>query len=525
MGKSLKAELKTAATSGTGPNTDEVNLTDPVTGNPNFIGNYHKGLPHNAFGEVVSAAYQTLLTAVTSRNSTDFNAITMGLGAFGAKLTSPQAGLAGDTEGPAPSTLAMRTPPTLDSAEEAGEAAELYWMALLRDVPFTDFAINAQIQQAAADLTNLSDFRGPKVGTQVTPGTIFRGFAPGDLIGPYLSQYLLVDVPYGSLKIEQTQQTVVANVDYLTQFDNWLAIQNGHAALLSDQFDSTRRYIRNMRDLGQYVHVDALYEAYLNACLILLAHGAPLDKGNPYFHDTVLNPCSKNQKGFATFGGPHLLALVCEVSTRALKAVWYQKWIVNRRLRPEAYAGLVHLNLAGHNGVVKNYPLHSDILNSEATQSCFSRYGSYLLPMAFPEGCPTHPSYGAGHASVAGACVTVLKAWFDQDAPLPFAPVVPNVDGTALISYTGADKDQLTVGGELNKVAANIAIGRNMAGVHWRSDYTESLKLGEEIAIEILRQQSANHNYNERLAGGGDPSFTLTKFDGATVRIENGVVI
>ena len=44
-------------------------------------------------------------------------------------------------------------------------------------------------------------------------------------------------------------------------------------------FDSTRRYIRNMRDIGQYVHVDALYEAYLNACLILLGLGMPVDDG------------------------------------------------------------------------------------------------------------------------------------------------------------------------------------------------------------------------------------------------------
>ena len=28
---------------------------------PNFIGNYHKGLPHNAIGEVVPAAYQAVM--------------------------------------------------------------------------------------------------------------------------------------------------------------------------------------------------------------------------------------------------------------------------------------------------------------------------------------------------------------------------------------------------------------------------------------------------------------------------------
>lgn len=38
---------------------------------------------------------------------------------------------------------------------------------------------------------------------------------------------------------------------------------------------------------------------------------------------------------------------------------------------------------------------------------------NYLLPMAFPEGSPMHPSFGAGHATVAGACTTILKAFFD----------------------------------------------------------------------------------------------------------------
>ena len=40
------------------------------------------------------------------------------------------------------------------------------------------------------------------------------------------------------------------------------------------------------------------------------------------------------------------------------------------------------------------------------------------LPMAFAEGSPMHPAYGAGHATVAGACVTVLKAFFDTSAVL-----------------------------------------------------------------------------------------------------------
>src|SRR5262249_47732183 len=144
-----------------------------------------------------------------------------------------------------------------------------------------------------------------------------------------------------------------------------------------------------------------------------------------------------------------------------------------------------------------------DILSSNAVADVFSKYGTYLLPMAFPEGSPTHPSYGAGHATVAGACVTILKAFFDESFVIP-DPVESTDDGLALKDYTGAP---LTVGGELNKLAWNVAIGRNIAGVHWRSDATESLKLGEEIAIRFMREEKSC--FNETFTG-----FSLTKFDG-----------
>jgi hypothetical protein len=105
---------------------------------------------------------------------------------------------------------------------------------------------------------------------------------------------------------------------------------------------------------------------------------------------------------------------------------------------------------------------------------------------------------------VAGACTTILKAWFDESFVIP-DPVVPNSGGTTLLAYTGPDAEALTVGGELNKVAANIA------GIHWRTDYSESLKLGEAVALDILEEQQAT--YHE------DGSFTLTKFDGTTITI------
>jgi hypothetical protein len=503
----------------TGNNGDEEDFS-------NFIGNYHKGLHHDNFGEVVPADYQKLRHATTKNNPSqaDFAniPITNDLGPmFGRKYTNPQAGLATDLEGPDPKKMKMRQAPKVNSDETAAEAVELYWMALLRDVPFTQFDTNPQVAMAASELAGLSEFTG-KVNNTVTPQTIFRGCEAGNLQGPFISQFLFKDIPYGALygslipPQPQKMRTVlgeaavgVGNADYMTTVQDWLDVQNGKMIFPFDMYDSTPRYIRNMRDLGEYVHVDALYEAYLNACLILLGMMASVDMGNPY---RPPNTASTNQIGFGTFGGPHILSLVTEVATRALKVVWYQKWQMHRRLRPEAYGGLVHFKKTGQKPI---YPIPPQVLGSQAVAQTQAKFGTYLLPMEFQEGSPTHPSYGAGHATVAGACVTVLKAFFDENAPMP-SPVVPTPDGLTLLPYTGSDAGSLTVGGELNKVAANIAIGRNMAGVHWRSDYYQSLRLGERVAICIL--------YNQRKDYHEDYSFTFTSFDGETVTISrNGV--
>lgn len=503
-----------------GPNGDETNL-------PAFIGNFHKGLRHSTFGEVDEADYQALLTAVDPgheppppvHDPASFDAIPLYKQPFGRKLVNPQAGLATDPQAPPPGAYQMRAAPSATSAEAAAEAGELYWMTVLRDVPFTAFEADSTVERAAADLSHFSAATVLHPSGTLTPRTLFRGFTPGDERGPYLSQFLLRDIPYGSLTISQRQQTVLPSVDYMTRYEDWLGIQNGLGGDLRPALDSERRYIRTMRDLSHYVHVDALYEAYLNACLILLGAGTVVDAGNPYRY-------SHNQDGFGTLGGPHILSLVCEVATRALKAVWYQKWMVHRRLRPEAYGGLVHLNEEGLLGTKKDYPLHNDIFEREAIHAVRSRHGSYLLPMAFPEGSPMHPSYGAGHGTVAGACVTILKAWFDGEVRVT-NPVIPNAEGNALVPYRGPHHDELTVEGELNKLAANIAIGRNMGGVHWRSDYTESVKLGEQVALYLLRLQSTDYHERHPASSpstGEPPFFTLRTFDGRPVRVQGGEV-
>ena len=507
----------------------------------NYIANYSKGLPHKPNGEVDPEAYRTMLQALTSRDPHDFEQISLGdpgpdpgpaatpgpvanYGWFfrpsqaattfanrGRGLTSPQAGLAFDLEGPDGQALTLPPAPRIDGPENSAEMGELYWMALLRDTEFNAFEGDALAQQAADSLSDeFSDFRGPKVGGRVTPATLFRGITQGDLVGPYISQFLVRGaadggfkiketdgyIVYGALRIDQRQKTAKKETDYLTDFDEWLAVQNGADRRNKDAFEDQPRFIATPRDLATYVHFDFLYEAYLNACMLLLDMKAPFDAGNPYTD-------SKSQEGFATFGGPHILTLVTEVATRALKAAWFQKWFVHRRLRPEAFGGLVHNVKYG----TASYPINQEILNSSVLSAIEARFKSYLLPQAFPEGSPTHPAYGAGHATVAGACVTILKAWFDESFVIP-DPVIVAYGGTSLSKYIG---QPLTVGGELNKVAANIASGRNMGGVHWRTDFSKAVLLGEAIAIGILQDQANCYNEDFRLS--------LTKFDGTTITI------
>ncbi|MGB7291480.1 MAG: vanadium-dependent haloperoxidase [Thermodesulfobacteriota bacterium] len=476
---------------------------------PNKIGSYSKGLPHDNLGEVDLNAYDLLINALSSGNPDDFEDIPLGCPdeTLQRRLVNPQAGLAFDLEGPDSHHLSIPPAPSFSSAEEAGEAVELYWMALLRDIPFTEYESDSLANDATADLSSLSDFRGPKVNGQVTTGTLFRGFTPGDLVGPYLSQFLWLACPFGANFIEQKMHTLLPGIDYMTQYSEWLNVQSGCVPQESHQFDSERRYIRNGRDLAQWVHVDVLFQAYFQACLILLTPpsadpksggiGAPLNAGNPYNN-------SRTQDGFGTFGGPYVKAIMCEVATRALKAVWYQKWFVHRRLRPEVFGGRIHNHLTG----AAEYPIDPDVLESPVLDEVFGLYETFLLPQVFPEGSPLHPAYGAGHATVAGACVTILKALFEESFIIP-NPVVVSTDGLSLDPYTGPE---LTVGGELSKLAANIAIGRNFAGIHWRSDYTESLILGEAVAIGILRDQRLI--YNENFNG-----FTFTKFDGTTITV------
>lgn len=112
-----------------------------------------------------------------------------------------------------------------------------------------------------------------KMGTKSRPP---RNFA-GDEIGPYLSQFFMHDIPYGSQFLDGRIRRVRGHTDYMTDENNWRDVQRGcdfnqNCALQEGEVPF--RYITNGRDLGQFVHADNDYYGVYNACLLLAA-------GNP----------------------------------------------------------------------------------------------------------------------------------------------------------------------------------------------------------------------------------------------------
>ena len=494
----------------------------------NKIGSDSRGLPHDKRGEVEQAAWQALYTACQSGDPADFEKIPLG---GTRKLLNPVGTLAVSLSGINPTQIGIPPAPALASAERGGEAVEVYWQSLLRDVPLTelrDDTSNRDVLAATEELNKLADFRGPKSGGRVTPGTLFRANVlyfdpadpkgrsvtpPGVLDGPLISQFLLRDVPYAAQWISAQIRTPVPANEFLTEYEEWLAIQNGAAPKRRLQFDATPRYITTGRDLAEYVRTPPAFA--WAATLLLATPGGGTDQrysgiyppaepasypSNPYRKSKTQGPAG------ATFGLPYVQALLATGISNSVRASYWQKYFVHRAVRPEAYGGLAHHRLA--NGV-SDYPLHDNFLKSEALDRSKAKYGTYLLSQTYPEAAPFHSTYPGGATGVGAVTATILKAFFDESRVIA-NPVQPDpADPTRLVPYSGPP---LTVGGELNKLAVNFGFGRNWAGIHWRSDASASMALGEEVAIGMLRDERTT--LREPFDG-----FSFTRFDGSRVTI------
>ena len=483
---------------------------------PDKSGTYSKGILQDGIGLVNLAAFASFRNAINSGKFEDFeNVITGGprtqngpLGGRAFALEGSDDVQFGDATSPANQVNQVVVPPAPEIAGEtyATELVELYWASLCRDVAFSDYPTNPLTIAAAAELDGLPTYLGPRDSSgHVTPQNLFRGIYPGDTVGPYGSQFQVIPTFLGSQALTQQLNSYLAGQDFMTNATTFLAVQNGIDSGEAIATDPVPRYITSGRDLGTFTRQDVLYQAYFVAALVLSAIHAPLNPGNPYVG-------SAKQNGFGTFGGPDIAASLGTVARAALNSVWYQKWWVHLRHRPESGGGVLRQILRGFGNTI-DATIHPVALNSQAVATSFSKFGDYFLCQAFPEGSPTHPAYPTGHGAVAGACITMLKFCYDGNYVIP-NPVLPTNDGQSLVPYTGSDAGQITVNGELNKLANNVSFGHGIhAGIHWRTDTSSSIQLGEAVALSILQDRAAT--YSEPF------SINIQKIDGSIATISN----
>jgi len=497
-----------------------------------FSGSWSKCLKHDYLGIVNRASWLSLTHALKTGRFSDFENIQVGNPGgpgFTGTLNGPMGALAFDLEGLDAFATVIPPAPSVASAQTAAEQVEHYWAALLRDVHFEDYPNNSLAAQACADLNNMSYVRsqGCQFPYPVTPQNLFRGqIVPGDggVQGPYLSQLLVQPAFMGSQPMSQQMRRFLSvtegGADYLTDPVEYQNVESGFPPSFSLQYDPVYRYMRMGRDLAAYTHVDALHQAYFVACLVLAEIGTPVNPGNPYNG-------SLTQHGFGTFGtqqgGPvDAKGTVPEMATRALKASWFHKWVVNLRQRPEEIGALLQARMTNQHPMPQAAgALHHDLLNSAVLPLIHGQYGSYLLPQAFPEGAPAHPCYPTGHGTVGGACITAIKFFFDCNQPIrPLLlaagsdVMVPTSDGLGLTPYTGSDRDSLTINGELSKLAWNVTIGHGiLAGIHFRSSSYYSILLGEQLGISLLKDRA--RSYAEPF------TIKITKLDGRTATFSN----
>jgi len=545
-------------------NGDETNV-------PNFAAQFTKLFTHDAVTSVPDTAgqlnYQRLVKAELSGLQADFNAMQRTAGTQ-RKFANPQSGCAFSMEGADSDLIPMPLAPTLTSAQAAAEILEVYWKMICRDVNFNDYGtgLNTDNDGFGASITNkaaavLDDlgaaYQGPRNGSGHVDATVlFRNSAPGALVGPFVSQFMLQPLlppfPAGCLgpvatlmgvqnlpiaQVFTTKQLypIAAKREFGVSWADFIAIQNGFIPkqyAFSDYNSVSTRYVINGRDGGSYVHFDGPYSPYYNALIILATNGFPLNPNSPYANGAITN-----EGALHTMGGSDAFALVGAVSVEAFKAAWAHKWRGQRRLRPEAMAGLVHF---AKTTSTNPYGLHSSIFalhnsidtlaqvlahNQLQAQSAYdpqqlltlNQASTYLLAQMFPEGSPEHPSWPAGHATVGGACTTVIKAIFNDQALInsKLTPSKPNpADPTQLIPLLPQEgSNTMTVGSELDKLASSVAGFRDFAGVHYRGDGDQGLLLGEQVGIQYLQDHC--RIYQEQ----GFTGFTITKRDGTRILI------
>jgi hypothetical protein len=364
------------------------------------------------------------------------------------KLASPRWGLQ-------PPPTGFGDFPADDSAQTAVELVELALLARELDTPWR--SIRETIQRRGNPLEGLDEI----LGGPTRPASLFR---PEEQSGPepYVSQLLLLPIPMGALSVEQLYR--LRTGAYGVTPETQAAMLRG--APIETQTFGAEVYIHTPRALASAMHQDPPYLMGLHSMLILDGLRVPR---------SGLFPALPAEAGFTDYGGAAAAqCLVSEASDEAFRDCWKLKFDPDpqrRRARPEQLLA------------------RQDVLHPiwhERGAPLLAPWGG-RLPLPIAEGAPPHTAFVSGHAATAGAEAVVKLAAY-RNGPWPLAPIQASPDGLSLVP---ASSSNLTVHGELRKFAWNKGFGRCPLGVHYRSDVTAGLLVGQAAAVRVLRQRKA----------------------------------
>ena len=473
-------------------NDDESYTYDDESGSPYAVPfGYQKALGYETDIGNSPGTYQDFLDAVEDGPDGDYP-----LG-DDRPLISPPSGQSHATEGTDPWLGGMPEAYSVFDDEHHAEMLEAYVATHFRDVSFADYDDPGEWDPFQDDLADEYDEDLTDIG-RISIVVEWLEPAPGDALafrdafvgceeGPYVSQHLMHEVSIGEFDVDLRVEPIEQS--FGTTFADHQEIVRGEIDGAEPGHDDPPeidendlgdpRYIANGRDLATYVRTDPAYQPYLLAALQLFEWEVPF-ADVPFGDDDQVLP-------YIDAGAVAILDLLARVTRNAMLAAWHQKWMIHRRIRPDTFAGRVYAH--ENRGFSDLVPDFSDRNTVELLVD--DPDTNTLLPLTFPEGSPAHPAYPSGHSVIAGACATVLKAFFED---LPYdaenqepvgVPILHSEDGEEPDDWTG-DTDDITVHGEINKLASNIGMGRIFAGVHYRTDHVYGMLLGEQIATATL---------------------------------------
>ena len=486
-----------------------------------FVG--HTG-PNNEVRNPDKSSYELFISGLKTRDLSKINTVCT----TSKRLADPFCLFDLEVEGKFRESYSIPLAPTVISQQGAAELLEVYTMALLRDCELglldpsssrysTYTNDQKNLVKKYIDIMNnegiTTHLQCPVDSTgKITPGLLYRGKSNGDKIGPYLSQFLYYPAYLGNFRALQQFMLIDASLNKIDLITNNFGLNESYVKDLLEGVGKTSNlnlkigYIQTIRDLAIYINRDEIWQAFFNAAVILLDAGV-----RPGFFSEI----RKDPRGrFINLGVVDLYNLMMKAIKLAMNAAWVWKWHQLKQ-RPEEMAYQVHLT--------KKYPtdpsavpfpdllLNSQILTDIATNN----NGKYLMPLAYSQGSPYHPSYPAGHATIAGAATTILKAWFNCDSGIQ--AFISDPSGLDLdVYYQGAGSTAfvfLKIGDELDKLASNCSISRNFAGIHYRSDAEGGILLGEKVAIDLLKDEV--YKYKDKTC------FRFRRRDGTVAEIKN----